>query len=110
MNLPDASEVFNRSSRSSTKAMSAVHAVSTLFTQRACSGWLLALTEFRIILRRPSHHPAVRENDGIRAIGGIEAHDDVAVTGQILGECRVIPHLGRSPRSHDHHRVRSLLR
>src|SRR5258708_38240807 len=46
--------------------------------------WLLAPTELRVILRRPPHHSAVRENDHTRAIGRIEAHYDVTVTGQIL--------------------------
>ncbi len=73
-------------------------------------GLLLALTEFRVILRRPSHHPAIGETYDKGAIGGIEAYDDVPVTGQILGECRVIPHLEGSPNSHNHHRVRSLPR
>src|SRR5208283_2299587 len=36
VNLPDESEAFNRSKRSSTNAMSEVHAVSNLFTQLAC--------------------------------------------------------------------------
>ena len=52
----------------------------------------------------------VREGDDIRAVRGIEAHDDVPVTGQILGEGRVIRHLGRGPCSHDHDGIRSQLR
>src|ERR1700730_3336571 len=32
--------------------------------------------ELRVILRRPSHRPAVRENDEAGAIGSIEAHND----------------------------------
>src|SRR6266851_8755354 len=43
-------------------------------------GLLFLRAEFRVILRRPSHHPAVRENDDARTIGRIEAHDDVPVT------------------------------
>src|ERR1700681_2788014 len=73
-------------------------------------GLLLVLTEFRVILRCPSHHPAVRENDGEGAVRRVEAHHDVTVTGQILSERRVVPHFERSPRPHNHHGVRSLLR
>src|SRR6267142_6177058 len=36
-------------------------------------GLLLALAEFRVVLRRSSHYPAVRENDDARAIGSVEA-------------------------------------
>ena len=36
-NVPEGSEAFNPSNRSSAKARSAVHAASSLFTQRACS-------------------------------------------------------------------------
>ncbi len=43
-------------------------------------------TCFRVVLLRPSHYPAVGEHDASRAIGGIEAHHDVPVAGQILGE------------------------
>src|SRR5258707_13444900 len=61
-------------------------------------------------------HSAVRENDqgsvgsvplpktvpgcslaSARSIGGIESHDDVTVTGQILGERRVVPHSREAP-------------
>src|SRR3989442_3471904 len=59
----------------------------------------LARTELRVILRHPPHHPAVGEDDDVRAVRGIEAHDDVTATGQILGECRVIPNFGGSARS-----------
>ena len=67
-------------------------------------------TDLRVVLLRSSHHPAVGEDDAARAIRRIEAHHDVPVTRQILGECRVVQHSRRSARSDDHHGIRSLLR
>jgi hypothetical protein len=45
-----------------------------------------AKTEFWVVLRQPSHYPAVGKNNDVRAIRGVESHDDVTVTGQILRE------------------------
>jgi hypothetical protein len=42
-------------------------------------------TDFRVVPLRPVHHSAVREHDPSGAIRRIEAHHNVAVTGQILG-------------------------
>src|SRR5205085_8358904 len=38
---------------------------------------LLGRTEFRVVIGRPSHHPAVGERDDARAIGGVEADDNI---------------------------------
>src|SRR5207245_11729036 len=70
----------------------------------------LLQAEFRVVLRQPSHHTAVWENNSKGAVRRVEADDNIAVTCQILCECRVIPHLGGGPRSQDRHRPGSLLR
>ena len=87
----------------SPRSQQSVHAMNLLL---ACHG----KTEFRVVLRQPSHYPAVRENNDVCAIRCVEAHNDVTVAGQILRECRVIPNFARSPCPHDDHRIGLLLR
>jgi len=80
VNLPDEADVFNCCNRSRTNAMSVVHAVSSLLIQGACCACSFFRTEFPGCSRE-SFSSAGRQgkNDDTRAIGGIEAHDDVPV-------------------------------
>ena len=61
------------------RSQQSVHAMNLLLARHA-------KTEFRVVLRQPSHDPAVGENNDVGAIRGVESHDDVTVAGQILRE------------------------
>src|SRR5437660_8100166 len=54
-------------------------------------------TEFRVVFRNSSHYAAVRKNNRKGAVRRVKANDDIPMTGQILRECRIIPHFGGSP-------------
>ena len=107
MNRPEGSDAFSRSRRSTTNAMSATHAREYLVQP----GRLLRTdVQLRIVLRRPGDHAPVGEHGQARAVRRIDADDDVAVTGQVFRDRRVVDDAGRRAASQDEHRVRGLLR
>src|ERR1700719_1621059 len=63
-----------------------------------------------IVRWRSDHDAVVRKEDDDGSVRRVEAHDDVAVTCQILSECREVCGQGSATSSHDHDWIGALLR